>query len=71
VRASSFSLRFTKMLSKMFRMTHSILSPCNDVRSFPDGKFKDTFEELYQKQYKADFEKNGLWYEVSPRNEFL
>jgi len=28
-----------------------------------DGRFKDIFEDAYQKTYKADFDKLGLWYE--------
>lgn len=28
-----------------------------------DGRFKDIFQNLYDTKYKADFEKNGTWYE--------
>ena len=28
-----------------------------------DGRFKDIFEDVYQKTYKADFDTLGLWYE--------
>ena len=28
-----------------------------------DGRFKDIFEEIYQKNYLADFKKRGIWYE--------
>ena len=28
-----------------------------------DGFFKDVFQEIYEKEFKADFEKQGIWYE--------
>ena len=28
-----------------------------------DGRFKDIFEEVYEKHYKAEFLKRKLWYE--------
>ena len=28
-----------------------------------DGRFKDIFEEIYQKSYLAEFKKKGIWYE--------
>ena len=28
-----------------------------------DGRFKDIFEEIYQKNYLAEFKKKGIWYE--------
>lgn len=28
-----------------------------------DGRFKDIFEDVYQKTYKPDFDQLGLWYE--------
>jgi isocitrate dehydrogenase len=28
-----------------------------------DGRFKDIFEEIYTKEFKAEFEKLGIWYE--------
>lgn len=39
------------------------LSTKNTILKAYDGKFKDIFEEIYQREYKADFEKKGLWYE--------
>lgn len=35
----------------------------NTILKRYDGFFKDIFEEIYLKQYKQDFEKQGLWYE--------
>lgn len=35
----------------------------NTILKAYDGNFKDIFEELYQTQYKAQFEAAGLWYE--------
>lgn len=28
-----------------------------------DGKFKDTFQEIYESTYKKDFDAAGIWYE--------
>ena len=28
-----------------------------------DGRFKDAFERIYNKQYKTDFENKKIWYE--------
>ena len=28
-----------------------------------DGRFKDIFEEIYQKNYLAEYKKRGIWYE--------
>jgi isocitrate dehydrogenase len=39
------------------------LSTKNTILKKYDGRFKDIFEAIYQKDYKADFEKAGLWYE--------
>ncbi|KDN44102.1 isocitrate dehydrogenase NADP-dependent [Tilletiaria anomala UBC 951] len=39
------------------------MSTKNTILKAYDGKFKDTFQEIYEKEYKADFEKAGLWYE--------
>ncbi|CAF3196721.1 unnamed protein product [Rotaria sp. Silwood2] len=39
------------------------LSTKNTILKRYDGRFKDIFEEVYQRQYKQDFEKNKIWYE--------
>ncbi|KAK0565787.1 Isocitrate dehydrogenase [NADP], mitochondrial precursor (Oxalosuccinate decarboxylase) [Tilletia horrida] len=39
------------------------LSTKNTILKAYDGKFKDVFQEIYEKEYKADFEKAGVWYE--------
>lgn len=39
------------------------LSTKNTILKKYDGYFKDIFQELYDTQYKADFEAKGLWYE--------
>jgi isocitrate dehydrogenase len=39
------------------------LSTKNTILKAYDGRFKDIFEEVYQKNYKADFEKIGITYE--------
>ncbi|CAH6718580.1 isocitrate dehydrogenase [NADP] cytoplasmic [[Candida] jaroonii] len=35
----------------------------NTILKRYDGRFKDIFEGLYESKYKAEFEKNGIWYE--------
>lgn len=39
------------------------LSTKNTILKVYDGRFKDLFQELYDKHYKADFEALGIWYE--------
>lgn len=39
------------------------LSTKNTILKKYDGRFKDIFEDIYQKEYKQDFEKAGIWYE--------
>ena len=39
------------------------MSTKNTILKGYDGRFKDIFEEIYQKTYKAQYEKQGLWYE--------
>ncbi|CEP10715.1 hypothetical protein [Parasitella parasitica] len=39
------------------------LSTKNTILKAYDGRFKDIFEEIYQKEYKAKFEAAGIWYE--------
>ena len=35
----------------------------NTILKGYDGRFKDIFEEIYQKDYRKTFEEKGLWYE--------
>src|ERR1700739_32365 len=39
------------------------LSTKNTILKKYDGRFKDIFEEIYQKEFKAEFDANGLSYE--------
>lgn len=39
------------------------LSTKNTILKKYDGRFKDIFEEIYQKHYVKDFESNNIWYE--------
>jgi len=39
------------------------LSTKNTILKAYDGKFKDVFAEVYEQNYKADFESAGIWYE--------
>ncbi|KAI8362793.1 isocitrate dehydrogenase [NADP] [Blakeslea trispora] len=39
------------------------LSTKNTILKAYDGRFKDIFQAIYEKQYKADFDAAGIWYE--------
>ncbi|KAI5968865.1 IDP1 [Candida margitis] len=39
------------------------MSTKNTILKKYDGRFKDIFQEIYDKEYKDQFEKQGLWYE--------
>lgn len=39
------------------------LSTKNTILKVYDGQFKDIFQEIYDKDFKAEFEKRKLWYE--------
>ncbi|KAK7489385.1 hypothetical protein BaRGS_00019329 [Batillaria attramentaria] len=39
------------------------MSTKNTILKRYDGRFKDIFQEIYDKQYKPEFEKKGIWYE--------
>merc|ERR1719456_223058 len=39
------------------------MSTKNTILKRYDGRFKDIFQDIYDKQYKAQFEKLGIWYE--------
>jgi len=39
------------------------MSTKNTIMKKYDGRFKDIFEEVYQAEYKEEFEKLGIWYE--------
>lgn len=39
------------------------LSTKNTILKKYDGRFKDIFQEVYEREYKAQFEAKGIWYE--------
>ena len=39
------------------------LSTKNTILKAYDGRFKDLFQEIYDAEFKSEFEKNKLWYE--------
>lgn len=39
------------------------MSTKNTILKAYDGKFKDVFQEIYDTQYKKDFEAANIWYE--------
>ena len=51
---------FKYALSKNMPM---YMSTKNTILKKYDGQFKDIFQDLYDNQYKKEFEEKGLWYE--------
>ncbi|MCB0318319.1 MAG: NADP-dependent isocitrate dehydrogenase [Bdellovibrionales bacterium] len=39
------------------------LSTKNTILKAYDGRFKDIFQEIYEQEFKAEFDKLGIWYE--------
>ncbi|XP_072117635.1 isocitrate dehydrogenase [NADP] cytoplasmic [Mobula birostris] len=39
------------------------MSTKNTILKRYDGRFKDIFQEIYEKEYRAQFEAKGIWYE--------
>ncbi|XP_065843393.1 isocitrate dehydrogenase [NADP], mitochondrial-like [Oscarella lobularis] len=39
------------------------LSTKNTILKRYDGRFKDIFQDIFDKEYKAEFDKNNIWYE--------
>uniref|UniRef100_A0A8C5VGA6 isocitrate dehydrogenase (NADP(+)) n=1 Tax=Microcebus murinus TaxID=30608 RepID=A0A8C5VGA6_MICMU len=39
------------------------MSTKNTILKAYDGRFKDIFQEIFDKHYKTDFDKNKIWYE--------
>jgi isocitrate dehydrogenase len=39
------------------------MSTKNTILKAYDGRFKDIFQEIYEKEYKAEFESKKIWYE--------
>ncbi|RPB27840.1 putative isocitrate dehydrogenase Idp1 [Terfezia boudieri ATCC MYA-4762] len=39
------------------------MSTKNTILKKYDGRFKDIFQQTYEAEYKAEFEKKGIWYE--------
>lgn len=39
------------------------MSTKNTILKKYDGRFKDIFQDIYDKEYKTAFEEKGIWYE--------
>jgi isocitrate dehydrogenase len=39
------------------------MSTKNTILKGYDGQWKDNFQEIYDNEYKSEFEKLGIWYE--------
>lgn len=53
---SSFRMAINKKLPLYMSTKNTILKKY-------DGRFKDTFQEIYEAEYRQEFEKLGIWYE--------
>lgn len=53
---ASFKLALSKPLPLYMSTKNTILKKY-------DGRFKDIFQEIYESQYRKDFEAHGIWYE--------
>ncbi len=53
---ASFKLALSKPLPLYMSTKNTILKKY-------DGRFKDIFQEIYESQYRKDFEAQGIWYE--------
>jgi isocitrate dehydrogenase len=49
--------------STIIFLTHCSFSTKNTILKKYDGFFKDIFQEIYDKEYKAQYEAKKLWYE--------
>ena len=47
----------------LFKNWPLYLSTKNTILKKYDGGFKDIFQEIYDKQYKSEFEAQSIWYE--------
>ena len=45
------------------REYHLYLTTKNTILKVYDGRFKDTFQRIYEESYKAQFEAKKIWYE--------
>jgi isocitrate dehydrogenase len=60
------SIRDFALASFNYALTRNVplyLSTKNTILKAYDGRFKDIFAEIYETQFKAEFEKRKLWYE--------
>jgi isocitrate dehydrogenase len=53
---ASFKLALSKSLPLYMSTKNTILKKY-------DGRFKDIFQEIYEKEYEAQFKEKGIWYE--------
>lgn len=53
---ASFKLALNKVLPLYMSTKNTILKKY-------DGRFKDIFQDIYEKTYRAEFEQKGIWYE--------
>ncbi|KAG0718399.1 Isocitrate dehydrogenase [NADP] cytoplasmic [Chionoecetes opilio] len=57
------SFAYASMVYALDRKMPLYMSTKNTILKKYDGRFKDIFEEVYDKDYKAKYEAAGIWYE--------
>eukprot|EP00933_Yihiella_yeosuensis_P001655 TRINITY_DN10277_c0_g1_i2.p1 TRINITY_DN10277_c0_g1~~TRINITY_DN10277_c0_g1_i2.p1 ORF type:complete len:412 (-),score=44.04 TRINITY_DN10277_c0_g1_i2:47-1282(-) len=61
--ASIYDFARSSMVYSLQRNVPLYMSTKNTILKAYDGRFKDIFQEVYDKEFKAQFEAAGLWYE--------
>lgn len=61
--ASIRDFAYSSMEYALDRKLPLYLSTKNTILKRYDGRFKDIFQEIYDKEYKAKFEALNIWYE--------
>ena len=56
-------LRQVRTRKSRLHTAAAFFSTKNTILKRYDGRFKDLFQEIYERDYKAAYEKAGIWYE--------
>ena len=60
---SIFDFARSSMVYALSRNVPLYMSTKNTILKAYDGRFKDIFAEVYEKEFRSQFEEKGLWYE--------
>jgi len=61
--ASIIDFAHASLKYALMRKLPLYLSTKNTILKKYDGRFKDIFQEIYEAEYRKDYEANGIWYE--------